>query len=68
MFYSKDDYVDDVSDIIRKNPNIDTEKISEVRELLRVLRAQGVSRTRYNLIPPFRRQMYVERRQRKTEY
>ena len=54
----KGDDVNDVLNIVGKNPNVDIKKVSEARELLRVLRAQGISQRGYNLIPPFRRQMH----------
>ena len=64
---SKGDDVDGILKIARKNPNVDTEKVLKTRELLRKLRAQGVSPSGYNLIPPFRRQVHVESKYRKTE-
>lgn len=63
----KSDDVNDVLKMARKNPNVDIEKVLETRELLRKLRARGVSRPGYNLIPPFRRQMHVKSRHGKAE-
>ena len=61
------DDVNDTVNIAMKNPNVDTEKVSKARELVRILRAQGRSRPGYSLIPPFRRQMHVESRDGKAE-
>ena len=61
---------DDVNDVLKmagENPNVDAGKVSEARELLRLLRARGVSRPGYNLIPPFRRQMHVKSGHGKAE-
>ena len=62
----KDDGVVDVQELGRKNPNVDTEKVLKVKELLQRLRDQGVSRQGYKLAPPFRRQMYVESKHKKV--
>ena len=50
----------DILEIAAKNPKVDAEKVQEARKLLQVLRAHGVSPQEYNLIPPFRRQIYVD--------
>ena len=52
--------MNEILKIAAKNPKVDAEKVSEARKLLQILREQGISRLGYNLIPPFRRQMYVE--------
>lgn len=61
------DEANDPVNIAVKNPNVDIEKMSKARKLVRILRTQGVSRPGYNLIPPFRRQMHVESRRGKVE-
>ena len=63
----KDDDMNDVSKIAVENPKVDAGKVSEVRKLLQVLRAQGISPSGYNLLPPFRRQMHVDTGYRKAE-
>lgn len=57
---SEGEDMDDVLNIAMKNPKVDAEKVSEARKLIQLLRAQGISRKGYNLISPFRRQMYVD--------
>ena len=56
----EDDDMIDVAKIVVKNPKVDAEKVSEARKLVQILRAHGVSRRGYNLLPPFRRQMHPE--------
>ena len=51
----KDEDMDDVENIAVKNPKVDAELVAEAIKLSRALRAQGVPRRGYNLIPPFRR-------------
>lgn len=63
----KGDKVNDPVKIAMRNPNVDIEKMSNARELVRILRTQGVSRSKYNLIPAFSRQMYVGSRYGKAE-
>lgn len=61
---------DDMNEILKiaaKNPKVDAEEVSEARKLLQILREQGISRPDYNLIPLFRRQMYVESKYGKPE-
>ncbi len=50
----------DVQKLAQRNPNVDVRKVREVREMLRILREQGVSEKGYELTPPFRRRMYVQ--------
>lgn len=64
---SKGSDVNDILKSARKSPKVDAEKVLKTRELLRILRAQGLSRPGYNLAPPFRRQMHVESKHGKTE-
>ena len=61
------DDMNDVLNIAKKNPKVDAEKVIEARKLIQVLRKQGISRSGYTLIPPFRRQMEVESRYGNTE-
>lgn len=56
----KDDKMNDVANIAKKNPKVDAEKLAEAIKLARTLRAHGVSGPGYNLVPPFRRQMHVK--------
>ena len=56
----KDEDMDDVENIAVKNPKIDAELLAEAIRLSRALRAQGVPRRGYNLIPPFRRPLPVK--------
>ena len=62
----QDDSVVDIQELGRRNPNVDTEKVLKVKELLQHLRDQGVSKQGYKLAPPFRRQMYVESKHKKV--
>ena len=52
--------IDDVDNIAVKNPKVDAELVAEAIKLSWALRAQGVPRRGYNLIPPFRRPMRVK--------
>ena len=63
----KDADMNDVAKIAVNNPKVDAEKVAELRKLLQVLRAQGISPSGYNLLPPFRRQMHVDTGYRKPE-
>lgn len=63
----QDNDMNDLSNIIVKNPKVDAEKVAEARKLIQILRDQGISQSGYNLIPPFRRQMYVESGYEKEE-
>ena len=61
---------DDMNEILKiaaKNPKVNAEEMSEARSLLQIPREQGISRPGYNLISPFRRQMYVESKYGKPE-
>ena len=49
----------DVEKIVKDNPKVNLEKVREARELVRVLRKQGLSPRGYTLAPPYRRQMHV---------
>lgn len=57
----KNDSMNDVEKIAVTNPKIDAEKLAEAIKIARALRAQGISGSGYNLIPPFRRQVRVKR-------
>lgn len=61
------DDMNDVLDIAMKNPKVDAELVTEARKLIQVLRNQGISRSGYSLIPPFRRQIEVASRYGKAE-
>jgi hypothetical protein len=43
----------DLKELMRKNPHIDAEKLQASMELQERLRAGGVSRRDYELVPPF---------------
>jgi hypothetical protein len=45
----------DLEKIIKKNPQIDLEKLKESQTLLAKLRKNGIRRSTYKLAPPFTR-------------
>lgn len=57
----------DLQKIVRTNPNVDLDKVHEVRDLLRILRSYGISDREYTLSPPFQRQVYIDIKHRKED-
>ena len=56
----------DIERLAQTNRNVDTEKIVEVRKMIRILRRHGISDKGYELIPPFRRQVYIQSKHAKA--
>ena len=61
-----DDNSLDVERLARTNRNVDTAKVKQARELIRILRRHGISEQGYELTPPFRRQVYVQSKHTKA--
>lgn len=43
----------DLAELLKNNPQVDSQKLSESMELLEELRGSGVQGRRYELVPPF---------------